>query len=267
MASTGHVRCVAVLAVAGGLTVAGLVGATGALAQSAKVEPKGKLTLAWHTNITARWLDPQHHDGTATPDNFLMALHDALIKNFRDKLFDQPALAERYEFAEDAKSATFWLRPGIKFHDGSPITSADVKYSFEHYRGAWADVLHKNTESVAIVNDHTVRFQFKEPFLDFPALLGTANVSGAGWVVPAKYYEAVGQSGFLQKPIGAGPYKLASQEAGTRLEIGRVIFEPLDQFRRLNGFCYVAHELRFFGVAVQARSVCEQVSDGHVRAM
>src|ERR687884_2182745 len=66
-----------------------------------RVVPKGKMVLAWHTNITARWLDPQQHDGTASPDNFLMALHDALIKNFRDVRYDHPALAERYEFAED----------------------------------------------------------------------------------------------------------------------------------------------------------------------
>src|SRR5438045_2255658 len=163
MALPGHARCAAVLAIVGGVAVAGLVGAIGALAQSApvggKVEPKGKLTLAWHTNITARWIDPQQHDGTASTDNFLFALHDALIKNFRDKLFDHPALAERFELAEDAKSATFWLRPGIKFHDGSPITPAVVKYSFEHYRGGWADVLHKNTDSIVIVDDRTVRFQ------------------------------------------------------------------------------------------------------------
>jgi hypothetical protein len=41
---------------------------------AAAVVPKGKIVLAWHTNITARWLDPQQHDGTASPDNFLMAL-------------------------------------------------------------------------------------------------------------------------------------------------------------------------------------------------
>ena len=86
--------------------------------RAATVVPQGKLTLAWHTNIAARWLDPQQHDGTASPDNFLMALHDGLIKNFRDELYDHPALAERFEFAEDAKSATFWLRAGTKFHDG-----------------------------------------------------------------------------------------------------------------------------------------------------
>src|ERR1700688_2425106 len=73
------------------------------------VIPKGKMVLAWHTNIAARWLDPQQHDGTASGDNFLMALQDALIKNFREVRYDHPALAERYELAEDAKSATFRL--------------------------------------------------------------------------------------------------------------------------------------------------------------
>ena len=178
------------------------------------VAPKGKMVLAWHTNIAARWLDPQQHDGTASPDNFIFALQDALIKNFREVHYDHPALAEGYEFAEDAKSATFRLRPGIKFHDGSPVTPADVKWSYENYRGAWGEVLHKNTNGVELVDDRTVRFHFNDPFFDFPILLGTGNVCGAGWVVPAKYYQQVGQSGFMQKPIGAGPYKLVSQQPG-----------------------------------------------------
>jgi len=93
------------------------------------VAPKGKMVLAWHSNIAARWLDPQQHDGTASGDNFLMALHDALIKNFREVRYDHPALADRFEFAEDAKSATFRLRPGIKFHDGTTVVPEDVKWS------------------------------------------------------------------------------------------------------------------------------------------
>src|SRR6185437_8728449 len=117
---------------------------------AATVVPKGKMVLAWHTNIAARWLDPQQHDGTASGDNFLMALHDSLIKNFREQRYDHPALAERFEFAEDAKSATFWLRPGIKFHDGSPVMPADVKWSYEHYRGAWGDVLRAQTQDVEL---------------------------------------------------------------------------------------------------------------------
>src|SRR5215472_9627254 len=56
--------------------------------------PSGKIVLAWHTNIASRWLDPQQHDGTASPDNLIMALHDGLIKNFREVRYDHPALAE-----------------------------------------------------------------------------------------------------------------------------------------------------------------------------
>jgi len=196
-------------------------------ARAATVVPKGKVVLAWHTNIAARWLDPQQHDGTATPDNFLMALHDGLIKNFREQRYDHPALAESFDFAEDAKSCAFKLRPGIKFHDGTPVTSRDVKWSFEHYRGAWAAVLHDKTHELEIADDRTVRFHFTEPFLDFPILLGTANVCGAGWVVPQKYYEQVGQDGFLQKPIGAGPYKLVSQQPGVQLD-----FEAFEDYYR-----------------------------------
>lgn len=199
-------------------------------ARAATVAPSGKLVLAWHTNIAARWLDPLQHDGTASPDNFLMALHDGLIKNFRDVRYDHPALAEGYEFAEDAKSATFRLRPGIRFHDGTPVTPADVKWSYEHYRGAWGGVLRDRTQGIELLDDRTVRFHFNAPFLDFPMLMGSANACGAAWVVPAKYYEQTGQAGFVQKPIGAGPYRLVSQQPGVKLE-----FEAFtDYYRPIN---------------------------------
>ena len=192
-----------------------------------KVVPSGSMVLGWHTNIAPRWLDPLQHDGGATPDNFLNVVQDALIKNFYDKLYDHLALAERYEFAEDAKSATFWLRPGLKFHNGAPVTAADIKWGYEHYRGAWAAVLHDTTEGVEVLDDATIRFNFKRPFLDFPQLIGTANVCGACWVVPAKYYQAVGRDGFAHKPVGAGPYKLVSQEPGTKLD-----FEAFEGYYR-----------------------------------
>src|SRR5512145_2822556 len=114
---------------------------------------KGKITLAWHAGFASRWLDPQEHDGTATPDNFFTALHDALIKNQGTQLYDHPALAEKFTVAPDAKSATFTLRKGTKFHNGDPVTPQDVKFSYENYRGAKADVFKKKTERVDIVDD------------------------------------------------------------------------------------------------------------------
>src|SRR5215510_5970762 len=121
-----------------------LVAAAAALSYSSRAgaqgQAKGKIVLAWHAGLASRWLDPQEHDGTATPDNFLTAIHDALIKNQGTALYTHPALAERFTVAADAKSATFTLRTGIKFHNGEPVTPQDVKWSYENYRGAKADV-------------------------------------------------------------------------------------------------------------------------------
>jgi peptide/nickel transport system substrate-binding protein len=210
-----------------GATILSLPFARGGWAATEKVQPKGKMTLAWHTNIASRWLDPQQHDGTASPDNFLFAIHDALIKNLYDNKYGHLALAEHFEFPEDAKSATFRLRAGLKFHDGSPITMDDVKWSYENYRGSSATLLHEKTKEVKITDDRTIQFEFTEPFLDFPILMGTGNLCGAGWVVPRKYYQEVGKEGFLQKPIGAGPYKVVAHEPGSK-----IVLEAFEDYYR-----------------------------------
>jgi len=201
------------------LTLSAAVSATISFWSPAGAADKGKIVLAWHAGLASRWLDPQEHDGTATPDNFLTAIHDALIKNQGTELYNHPALAEHFTVAADSRSATFTLRKGIKFQNGEPVTPQDVKFSYENYRGAKADVFKRKTERVEIVDDRTIRFLFKEPFLDFAILFGTANVAGAGWVVPEKYYKQVGADAFKQKPIGAGPYRLVRHEPGVKLEM------------------------------------------------
>jgi peptide/nickel transport system substrate-binding protein len=181
-----------------------------------KVEAKGKVTYAWHTTISPAWLDPQENPPQITPYNFAYALHDALVKHLPGKPFS-PSLAESYEMASDSKSATFKLRQGIKFHDGSPVTPEDIKFTFEKYRGANAGVLHDKTEKIDTPDDRTVTFTFKEPFLDFMTIYGSPS-SGAGWIVPKAYYEKVGPNGFKQNPVGAGPFKFVKQQAGTEVE-------------------------------------------------
>src|SRR5256885_4132057 len=109
------------------------------LASPAGAAAKGKLVLAWHAGFASRWLDPQEHDGTATPDNFFTALHDALIKNQGTELYDHLALAERFTVAADSRSATFTLRKGIRFHNGEPVTPPHVKFCYESYPRAQAD--------------------------------------------------------------------------------------------------------------------------------
>jgi len=192
---------------------------------AASTQPKGQFNYVWHTTISPAWFDPQENPPQITPYNFAYALHDALVKHLPGQPF-APSLAESYEVAPDFTSATFKLRQGIKFHNGDPVTPEDVQFTFEHYRGANARVLHDKTERIDLVDNRTIRFQFKSAFLDFLTLYGCA-ASGAGWIVPKAYYQKVGADGFKQQPVGAGPYRFVSQQPGTQ-----VTFEAFTEYWR-----------------------------------
>ena len=191
----------------------------------AKVVPSGKFTLAWHAGLSSNWLDPQDNPAMATPYNFAYALHDALVKTMPAGL-NTPSLAESWEWDDDFKSITFHLRPGIKFHNGDPVTAEDAKFTFENYSGAQADLLQGSTESIDIIDPSTIRFNFNKPFLDFLLYYGTF-ASGSGFVLPAKYYQEVGSEGYIRNPIAAGPYKLIEELPGDSLE-----FEAFEDFYR-----------------------------------
>jgi peptide/nickel transport system substrate-binding protein len=179
-------------------------------------EPKGKFVEGFNATIPPAWLDPQENPSQATPYNFDYALHDAMLKHMPGQQF-APSLAESYDIAPDFKSATFKLRKGIKFHDGSPVTPEDVKFTYENYRGAGAKILKDKLEKIDLPDDRTIKFFFKEPFVDFQMLYGSP-ASGAGWIVPKAYYEKVGKDGFKTAPIGAGPYRFVKR-SGNDLEL------------------------------------------------
>src|SRR5207237_10713112 len=129
-----------------------------------RAEAKGKFSEAWNTTLSPAWLDPQENPPQVTPYHFAYAVHDALVKHMPGKEF-APSLAESYEIAPDYKSATFKLRPNIKFHDGSKVTSDDVKFTYEQYRGASAKVLHDKLDRIDLPDARTVKFIFKQPFV------------------------------------------------------------------------------------------------------
>ena len=70
-----------------------------------------------------------------------------------------------------------------------------------------------------------VRFKLKKPWPDF--LIFYASATGAGWIVPKKYLEKVGDEGFKKAPIGAGPYKFVSFKPGVE-----IVLEAFDQYWR-----------------------------------
>src|SRR5919199_243718 len=183
---------------------------------AARAEPKGRFNYIWHTTISPAWFDPQEYPPQITPYNFGYALHDALVKHLPGQPF-APSLAESYEIAPDNRSATFKLRPGIKFHDGNPVTPEDVQFTYYKYSGANARILHDKLDRIEIPDNRTITFRFNAPFLDFLTIYGSPS-SGAGWIVPKAYYEKVGPNGFKQQPIGAGPYRFVRQAAGNDVE-------------------------------------------------
>ncbi len=121
--------------------------------------------------------------GFLTPFWVLYALHDALVKPMPGNLM-APSLAESWTVSADQRVYDFKLREGLKFHNGDPFTADDVKFSF-------------------------LRSKVGKVLKD--------RVTGAGWIVPKKYVERVGDDGFKKQPVGLGPYKFVSHTPGIEL--------------------------------------------------
>ena len=173
-----------------------------------------RLTWGVHVSLAPTWFEPAEASGIITPFMVLYALHDAMVKPMPGKAL-APSLAESFTAAEDGRSYDFVLREGARFHNGDPVTSADVKFSFERYRGVAHDLFQARVEAVETPDARHVRFRLKAPWPDFLTFYATAT--GAGWVVPKSYVEKLGDDGFKKAPIGAGPYKFVSFTPGVEL--------------------------------------------------
>jgi peptide/nickel transport system substrate-binding protein len=190
-----------------------------AVASRAGAAPEGTMTWAVHVTLAPRWLDPAETESAITPFMVLYPLHDALVKLMPGGL--QPCLAESWTMSADGLTYDFVLRQGIRFHNGDPVTSDDVRFSFERYKGGGARLLKSKVREVQIPDPRRVRFVLKEPWPDFLTFYGT-TATGAGWVVPRKYVERVGEDGFRRAPIGAGPYRYVSFAPGVELVLEAV---------------------------------------------
>jgi peptide/nickel transport system substrate-binding protein len=186
--------------------------------------PDGQLTWAVHVSLAPTWFDPAETPGIITPFLIMYALHDAMMKPMPDSPAS-PCLAEGFKAAPDGLSYEFTLRAGAKFHNGDPVTAEDVKFSFERYRGTSATMIKGRVKAIEIPDERTVRFLLKEPWPDFLTFYSSAT--GAGWIVPKKYVEKVGDEEFKKAPIGAGPYRFVSFTPGVEL-----VLEAFDGYWR-----------------------------------
>jgi len=137
---------------------------------------------------------------------------------------DGPMLAEKWEISQDGLSWTFNLRKGIKFHNGTEVTAADVKFSLDRYRGPESmqpPLAIRDIDSVEQVDDYTIRVKTKavQPFLAYYLTPASSTML----VTPKAYIEQRGIEYFNQHPIGSGPFRFVSATLGDVSE-----FEALD---------------------------------------
>jgi peptide/nickel transport system substrate-binding protein len=184
-------------------------------APAKKDAPSGQMTWAIHVTIAPTWFDPAETLPLITPYMFLYAMHDALVKPLPGNLM-APSLATKWQESADGLTYDFELRQGVVFHNGDPFTAEDVKFSFERYKGASAALLKSKVKAVEVVNAHHVRFRLQEPWPDFLTFYGMP-ATGAGWIVPQRYTEKVGDQEFKNHPVGLGPYRFVSHEPGIEL--------------------------------------------------
>jgi peptide/nickel transport system substrate-binding protein len=186
--------------------------------------PEGQVTWAAHVSLVPTWFDPAE---TTTGTQFMVtyALHDALLKPMPGTPM-APSLAESWTASPDGLTYEFRLRKGATFHNGDPVTADDVKFTFERYKGLSAAQLKERVRAIEVVDPERIRFQLKQPWPDFLAFYGTL-ATGAGWIVPKKYIDKVGETGYRAAPIGAGPYRFVAFTPGVE-----VVFEAYEKYWR-----------------------------------
>jgi len=177
----------------------------------AKPSKGGTLTIAISANPDG--LDP-HKTVAAVTFEVTKSIYDTLVETDTQGNL-HPGLAERWEASEDGLRWTFYLRKGVKFHNGREMTSADVKASFER-------ILNPETKSprakdYAIIeeietpDDYTVVFVLKEPRAAFLSNLAY------GWaaIVPVE------EEDLRNHPVGTGPFRFVEWVPDSHIKLKR----------------------------------------------
>jgi len=138
----------------------------------------------------------------------------------------KPWLAERFEIARDGSYITFYLRKGVKFHDGTDFNAEACKYNLDNgiYSEVWPNL--KTCESAVIIDDYTVRLNFKEGKFDWGAAKSLAGFFSCRIYSPKSLQENDDVWKHTHV-VGTGPFKLVNYKRDQLLE-----FERFDDYWR-----------------------------------
>ncbi len=163
-------------------------------------------------------LDPGK--ATLIPEYYVIwAIFNGLLK-FDEKMEIVPDLAESYKVEPDG-SLEFKLHANVKFHDGSAMTSEDVKFTLERLLDDKFASPNRSKVSaidqVTAVDPTTVRIKTKEPFA--PLLTFLTNARTGTQILPKGAVEQMGAEAFGRKPIGTGAFMVKEWTAKERVAL------------------------------------------------
>ncbi len=195
---------------------AGSVGLATLAETSASAAASATIRVGWTTPPDV--MNPFTFATTAS-NEILWLIYDTLLEYDID-LNPEPGLATRQSISADGKTFTYSLQPQARWHDGRPVTAADVQYTFEvtakHNLGqaAWALADYASSQ---VINDHTIVIRYKAPQAFDPAMLIA--------IVPQHIFGPMSPSKILSynnpHPIGSGPFMFNKWVTGQYLQVNR----------------------------------------------
>lgn len=205
--------------------VAGIAIAFAFLSKSGKRSASdGPVTLMTRLNSDILGTEPGGSRDENT-DSVIMQIGEGLV-GLRDDGSVAPLLAASIDVSPDGRQYSFKLRPGVTFHNGAPLTSAEVVWSFERYMSEdseWRcksdlgkDGLAPVTSFKATAPD-TVVATLDKPAPLFLKILAKIDCHGTAVIHPASLDEA----GKWREPIGTGPFKFVSWQPDRFIELAK----------------------------------------------
>jgi peptide/nickel transport system substrate-binding protein len=162
-------------------------------------------------------VDP-HAQTTTMVYNVLRHCYETLVW-FDEKGNVIPWLAEKWEVSPDGKVYTFYIRKGVKFHDGSELDAYVVKANFDRWLDPTVRVPQRGQlgpiEKVEVVDKYTVKVYLKTPYAVFLKALGVYLLITSSEVITSFGNKTI------TEVVGTGPYKFVAWEKGKRIVIER----------------------------------------------